>query len=105
MTHLEALLEIITAAAGPTGSAEMTNTAFAQFLVDAGVTVPAVEEPEHEFIVGDYVRVLKNGDWLDGRIVETNDWGNVEVDTAKGPVSVIAGGYRLRLQVAPVTKS
>lgn len=46
---------------------------------------------------GDYVEVLKNGDWEPGKVSSTSAGGMVNVDTERGPVTAYQGKSRIRL--------
>lgn len=60
---------------------------------------PVVKEkdphpPLKQYKVGEFVEVLKNGDWTSGRISSIQA-GTVNVDTERGPVGV-GGNLRIR---------
>ena len=46
---------------------------------------------------GTLVEVLRNGDWVRGRMVQVSPGGLLEVDTERGPWSGYAKGSRIRL--------
>lgn len=46
---------------------------------------------------GDYVEVLRQGDWEPGKVSSTSPGGMVNVDTEKGPVTAYQGKSRIRL--------
>lgn len=64
-------------------------------LINYGVTKDRLlRKPLRE---GDYVEVLKNGDWEPGKVNSTSPGGMVNVDTEKGPVTAYQGKSRTRL--------
>lgn len=60
-------------------------------------------ESNKVFAYDDFVQVLHEGSWINGKVTEVTQWGHVEVATARGPVTVMPTGSRIRHQVAPVT--
>lgn len=45
---------------------------------------------------GDYVEVLKDGNWVPGKVNSTGAGGIVNVDTERGPVTAYQGKSRIR---------
>lgn len=67
------------------------------FLVEAHKKTLAPAKNRYES--GDYVQVLKDGVWVNGQVGSVTPWGHIDVDTERGPVSVMPDGTKIRRQV------
>ena len=79
------------------GNHDLGTAELAEALVAKGWTrgkTPDPNPPLKEYKVGEYVEVLRGGDWVAGRI-SSKQGGVLNVDTERGPVGV-GGPLRIR---------
>ncbi len=73
------------------GDNDLGSGALAEALAELGWTkvAPVVEVPLKDYKEGEAVLVLREGNWIEGRIDSISEMGNnVHVQTERGPVTI-----------------